>query len=219
MSDHPYAIFKDAWNWLSGQDLEYGHYSLCTYIEEIHNDPATRGYHDFCHITEVAQYLDAQMFTSEDAKWPMIFAGFFHDIGLPSRPGAVELSASFAVSTLELMRLNDALPGAPVHDPNVVETIRAAIVATADHQSSDYDIQHLIDADLERFCRGDPQVWAEEIQYEYREHPADKFNAGRKAVLQKFRARTPFYYHHEGGLSDEVAYQNIDMQLNELDGA
>jgi predicted metal-dependent HD superfamily phosphohydrolase len=77
-------------------------------------------------------------------------------------------------------------------------------------------VRWILDADLIRFLDPEWQKWADGIRHEYAEHPDEKFNAGRKHILEQFAKLDPFFFSldHE---ANETARALVQEQLDALD--
>lgn len=201
-------IFMEFWHWVGGDGASGK--AAYTWIRGCY-DADGRYYHDWTHVEEMVQRLYAHFSESgtlvgnPSKAWGVIYAAFMHDIYTPGAPGDVHTSSMIATSVLTgaISRL----------DLQFLLFAGEAVLATRDHKSDDPYIQRLVDADLARFSVGNWRIWANLIGYEYEHVPPEQYNLGRRAVLERFAARTPFYYHSWDDLSDEVAYENIRQQI------
>lgn len=200
-------IYKWTWRTLDlvGDWKTEWHYIKASYQYE------TRHYHDLEHIYEMVIWL-CDNYPDEESLALMLWCAFYHDLVTPSSKYAEEDSACYAVSVFVL---NSAYCGTWVVDSIIIQQkarwINRTILATKGHKSDDESIQWFIDADLQRFRCPDNR-YADQIRLEYPQHSDEIFNAGRKNILEQYRAREPFFYHSEG--ADE-ARDSIDRQLNE----
>lgn len=207
-------IFSKLWEYLFDNE----HY-LDAYLEIATEYEADyREYHNFSHIEEMVIYLwEAEWpkgAEGEREKFTAILAAFFHDFDNPRHKYAEIVSGALCRSYAWAWA-NENQFASQLTFRSIVEDADRAICDTATHVSETLVGQMLIDADLRRFVTGDWRKWARQIRLEYGEHSDEDFNAGRLAVLNKFRFRKPFFYfaQHE----DCEAYRRLDEQIAELE--
>ena len=178
-------------------------------------DTGDRFYHNFDHIEEMVVLLSQQKWGPGQtfSMWQTVFAAFMHDAYDPKHPDAERLSADLA----EEVFANIPVVLHSTEYDAFIRNVRNMILCTANHQAETVAEHRLVDADLMRFCVGPWEKWAQQIREEYNEHSDEKFDAGRKIVLERFFSRRPFYSMHTEGLDDFKAYTNIKAQLAELE--
>lgn len=178
-------------------------------IELSYSEPY-RSYHNLQHIEEVVTYLNIY-YPFEETKDLILFAGFFHDYYKTKDPLAEELSAQAATTFYSLTEAGKVEIDLFLRNSNF---IHQAIMATKTHFTDVKEFQYLIDADLQRF-QAETNIYSDQIRNEYLEHDDDSFNVGRKAILEKFLSRDPFYY-FGSEKENKAAKDNIERQLKEL---
>lgn len=168
-----------------------------------------RVYHDLRHVFEMVEWLCKYAPYTSTLLALLLWSAFYHDYENPKSLSAEEDSAARAMEIYfvnicaEHVKSGASLVGGQV--------IQNCILGTKGHVSHNTLVQWVIDADLQRFrCQDDR--YALMIREEYAEHPDSVFNPGRIAVLEKYAARTPFFYHSDG--EDEAA-KSIQRQLQE----
>lgn len=177
-------------------------------IHQAYNHPS-RYYHNMNHVYEMLLMLDEHLgdldVISENNYYVLMLAIIYHDfyngVKDAENKSAFEATIYYYLKAKKPTMENGELLG-------------EAIRATQDHQSDNILIQWLIDFDLYRLtCPGD--VWSPAIRLEYPQHSDKIFNAGRKAILEKFYNREPIFYHL--GYKDNLkAYNSLFDQIREL---
>lgn len=171
-----------------------------------------RFYHNLSHIEhalDVAEQLKAVAvdFTAVQ------LALWFHDVVYDPRSSDNEAeSAAYAERVLRPLGVPDDL----------LTKVRQLILATKSHEApdDDPDVRVVLDADLAILSAPPEQydAYAQAIRQEYSFVPDEAYGVGRTAVLQKFLARSPFYFtewmRERGG--DTAIYANLGRELTEL---
>jgi predicted metal-dependent HD superfamily phosphohydrolase len=103
----------------------------------------------------------------------------------------------------------------------LLATVSDLILATKSHETAAADPNAfvLLDADLAILSASPAEydAYARAIRQEYSFVPDEQYAVGRTAVLQKFLARSPFYFTEwmrERG--DTAVYANLNRELLEL---
>lgn len=185
-------------------------------VEEAYSDPS-RVYHNLDHIEEMCIWLFMNYEDENDwidtHLW-ILWAAIYHDIIDTKAEKAERRSANLSAANL-FYGLPDDSPYDIAFRKKVVKWTSDAILATETHQTDNPLHQYLVDADLLRFSH-DFDMYSDQIRQEYKEHGDTVFNRGRKAVLEKFAARNPFYYHCSDQLNQK-ALNNINKAIKELE--
>ncbi len=173
-----------------------------------------RFYHDLDHIEEMVVWL---WLNYEDVNdwmdthvW-ILWAAIYHDFIDPKADAAVRRSANRSAADL-FYALPDGTPYEVEFRRTLVKWTNEAIMTTDKHITDNKLYQYLVDADLRRFTCEDNKH-ADQIRLEYPEHSDAKFNKGREAILEFYKARDPFFYTCN---DSHLAIQNIERQLAEL---
>lgn len=175
-------------------------------IFTAYNGPE-RYYHNMNHIYEMLLFLEkhARNKIPERTFYLLVLCAIYHDYYYKVEKPEVKSALAAVIFFLGCAEENSE---------GDAKFIYACIKATEDHISDDEYIQWLIDADLYRL-REPAEVWTPAIRMEYAEYPDEKFNAGRKAVLEHFAARKPFFY-HLGEEENQVVYDSLAKQIAEM---
>ena len=171
-----------------------------------------RFYHNLNHIQHALD-IAAQLKEAATDDTAVQLAIWFHDVVYdPRRSDNEAQSAAFARELLA--PLNVSLP--------LLDAITDLILATQNHQTAvpNPNCFVLLDADLAIFCAAPPQydAYARAIRQEYSFVSDEAYRLGRTAVLQRFLARTPFYFTEWMRERGETAVvQNITRELKQLE--
>lgn len=188
-----------------------------TAVEEIWHELAAaygadgRFYHNLNHIQHALDVAEQLQAVAEDFTAVQL-ALWFHDVVYdPRRSDNEAESAAYAERVLRPWGVPDAM----------LETIKTLILATQTHETAvaDPNVWVMLDADLAILsappAQYDAYAWA--IRQEYSFVPEAQYVVGRTAVLQKFLARSPFYFTEQmrvGG--DTAVYANLGRELASL---
>ena len=171
-----------------------------------------RFYHNLNHIQHVLDVAD-QLQNVASEFTAVQLAIWFHDVVYdPRRHDNEAQSAAFA---LQLLR--------PLHVPEaLLANVSNLILATKSHEAAVSDPNYFVvlDADLAILGAAPEQydAYAQAIRQEYSFVPDAAYRAGRTAVLQRFLARSPFYFTEEMQMVGETAViQNITRELKQLE--
>lgn len=147
-----------------------------------------RFYHNLSHIEEMLDVAEQLRDVAEDFTAVQL-AIWFHDVIYdPRRSDNEAQSAAHAVQILHPLGVSGAM----------LSKVSDLILATKSHETAvnDSDYFVLLDADLAILGAGPKQyqAYAQAIRREYSFVPDAAYRAGRTAVLQRFLARSPFYF-------------------------
>ncbi|WP_420644635.1 hypothetical protein [Candidatus Leptofilum sp.] len=170
-----------------------------------------RFYHNLTHIEytlDVAEQLRevAVDFTAVQ------LAIWFHDVVYdPRRSDNEAESAAFAERVLRPLGVPDEM----------LAKVRQLILATKTHETAvaDLDVWVMLDADLAILSAPSEQydAYAQAIRQEYSFVPDEAYGVGRTAVLQKFLARSPFYFTEQmQEWGDTAVAANLTRELTQL---
>jgi predicted metal-dependent HD superfamily phosphohydrolase len=170
-----------------------------------------RFYHNFDHIQHTLDVAEQLKEVAVDFTAVQL-AIWFHDVVYdPLRSDNEAESANYAERVLQPLGVPDAL----------LAKVRQLILATKTHETAvaNPDVWVMLDADLAILSAPPEQydAYALAIRQEYSFVPEEAYVVGRTAVLQKFLARSPFYFTEKmRGLGDTAVYANISRELLEL---
>ena len=147
-----------------------------------------RFYHNLSHIEEMLDVAEQLRDVAEDFTAVQL-AIWFHDVIYdPRRSDNEAQSAAHAVQIFHPLGVSGAM----------LSKVSDLILATKSHQTAvnDSDYFVLLDADLAILGAGPKQyqAYAQAIRREYSFVPDAAYRVGRTAVLQRFLARSPFYF-------------------------
>jgi len=166
---------------------------------------AGRFYHTLDHISEVLHSVDALV---SKANFPEMvkLSAWLHDVIYDSKASDnEERSARYA----EKLCAELGIPEGP--------TVAAMILKTQTHDAKgDTDAQILIDADLAILGATETEycAYAQKIRQEYAWVPQDRFNEGRRRILERLLARPRIYqwFSH----LEEPARRNMAAEITRL---
>ena len=170
-----------------------------------------RFYHNLNHIQHTLDIADQLRDEAVDFTAVQL-ALWFHDVVYDPRRGDNEAqSAAYAERVLRPLGVLDEM---------LVE-VTNLILATKSHEAPkpDPNIFVILDADLAILSAPPAQydAYARAIRQEYSFVPDEQYVAGRTAVLQKFLARSPFYFTEWMREKGETAVtQNLNRELEGL---
>ncbi len=161
-----------------------------------------RAYHNLDHLAQVLQDLSA---LAADPR--LRLAAWFHDAIY--EPGSPDNETGSA----ELARVELTARGM---DPEAIEFIAQAILATAEHSSADPRFAPLLDADMATL--GAPpaayRAYAAAIRREFSQVPAALFDQGRRAFVQELLDRPRIFITDEARDRFEApARRNLRSEL------
>lgn len=170
-----------------------------------------RFYHNLTHI---AHALDvAEQLKEVTVNYTAVqLALWFHDVVYdPRRSDNEAQSAAYAQRVLRPLGVPDEM----------LAKVSDLILVTKTHETAaaDPDVWVMLDADL-AILSAPPaayDVYAQGIRQEYSFVPDEQYMVGRRAVLQRFLARSPFYFTkwmREKG--DTAVRQNLRRELEAL---
>ena len=170
-----------------------------------------RFYHNLTHIQHALEIADqlqdvAANFTAVQ------LALWFHDVVYdPRRSDNEAASADYAERVLQPLGVPDEM----------LAKLRELILVTKTHETAvaNPDVWVMLDADLAILSAPPAQydAYAHAIRREYSFVPEEAYVVGRTAVLQKFLARSPFYFTEKmRGVGDTAVYENLSRELAEL---
>lgn len=165
-----------------------------------------RFYHNLDHIREMLEWFDNHPdIAGMDAPLYNIirYSIIMHDFYCGGRD-AEKRSAQHAIQILFLSSKNLSMSDVRYQMNHIWEMIEATAYHLDDVKRygslmRNVHVKWILDADLIRFLDPDWRKHADNIRKEYAAHPDDKFNAGRRHVLENFLKLEPFYF----TLSDE----------------
>ena len=170
-----------------------------------------RFYHNLHHIQHALDVAEQLQAVATDFTAVQL-ALWFHDVVYdPRRSDNEAQSAAFAERVLR-----------PLGFPNErLETIKALILVTQTHETAvaDPNVWVMLDADLAILSAPPAQydAYARAIRQEYSFVPEEQYMVGRTAVLQKFLARSPFYFTEQMRMGGDTAvYANLKRELAQL---
>lgn len=180
---------------------------IFTIFERNYSAPK-RKYHNFEHILSILDLINEAKDDVEDLK-TLYLAVWFHDViyRMNENFDNEELSARIAGSFLETIL------------PQEVEKIKAMIMSTKNHESSDHDSQILIDADLAILGSSEDNYkkYVKSIREEY-DYISDKdFRIGRLQVLRKILNKPYIFTTQYFKKFEESARRNIANEIAELE--
>lgn len=170
-----------------------------------------RFYHNLTHIQHTLDIADQLRSVAADFTVVQL-ALWFHDVVYDPRHRDNEAqSAAYMERVLHPLGVPDAM----------LATVSDLILATKNHETAvpNPNIFVILDADL-AILSAPPahyDAYAQAIRQEYAFVPDEAYRAGRTAVLQRFVARSPFYFTEwmqERG--DAAVYENINRELEKL---
>lgn len=170
-----------------------------------------RFYHNLNHIQHALDIANQLQDVAVDFTAVQL-ALWFHDVVYdPRRSDNEAQSAAYAERVLRPLGVPDAM----------LTTVSDLILATKSHEAPrpDPNIFVILDADLAILSAPPEQydAYARAIRQEYSFIPEEQYVVGRTAVLQKFLARSPFYFTDWMRERGETAvYQNLSRELAEL---
>ncbi len=167
-----------------------------------------RFYHNLTHIQHTLDIAEQLQNVAVDFAAVQL-ALWFHDVVYdPRRNDNEAQSAAYAERVLRPLCVPDTL----------LATVSDLILATKSHEAPrpDPNIFVILDADLAILSAPPAQydAYAKAIRLEYSFVPDEQYVVGRTAVLQKFLARSPFYFAEwmrERG--DTAVNQNLNREL------
>ena len=172
-----------------------------------------RFYHTLTHIQHVLDIAEQLQESAADFTAVQL-AIWFHDVVYnPRRSDNEAQSAALAQTLLRPL----SMPA------QTLTTVANLILATQTHETAvtDPNTFVMLDADLAIFCASPKQydAYAQAIRQEYSFVPEEAYRAGRTAVLERFLARSPFYFTEGMQMMGETAVrQNITRELTRLNG-
>lgn len=168
-----------------------------------------RHYHDARHVAKCLAWLERFRHLAERPE-EIAMAIWFHDaVYDPQRNDNEELSAEWARNFLESV-------GA---DGHVTNRIEGMILATKTHEVAEGDGALMMDIDLAILGTDADSfdIFEQDVRREYAWVPADKYRAGRAAVLQEFFERDPMYRIPEFRTElESIAKENLGRRIAEL---
>ncbi|MAT95969.1 MAG: hypothetical protein CL608_02280 [Anaerolineaceae bacterium] len=170
-----------------------------------------RFYHNLTHIQHTLDIADQLQEVAADFTAVQL-ALWFHDVVYdPRRSDNEGQSALYAFKKLQPLSV-------PVE---LLKEVSALIYATKRHEtaSDKPNVFVILDADLAILSAPPEQydAYARAIRQEYSFVPDEQYVAGRTAVLQKFLARSPFYFTEKMQVwGDTAVTQNLNRELAEL---
>lgn len=170
-----------------------------------------RFYHNLTHIEHALDVAERLKDVAEDFTAVQL-AIWFHDVVYdPRRSDNEAESAAYAESVLR-----------PFGVPNeLLAKVSELILATKTHETAvaNPDVWVMLDADLAILSAPPAQydAYAKAIRQEYSFVPDEAYVVGRTAVLQRFLARSPFYFTEQmQEVGDTAVYENLKRELAEL---
>ncbi len=169
-----------------------------------------RFYHNLTHIGHSLAVADQLREVAVDFTAVQL-ALWFHDVVYdPRRSDNEAQSAAYAERVLRPLGVPDAL----------LAKVTTLILATKTHEANDDpDGWVVLDADLAILSAPPAQydAYAQAIRQEYSFVPEEAYVVGRTAVLQRFLARSPFYFTEQmRERGDTVVTQNLSRELQML---
>lgn len=169
-----------------------------------------RFYHNLTHIQHTLDVADQLREVAVDFTAVQL-ALWFHDVVYdPRRSDNEAQSAAYAERVLRPLGVPDAL----------LAKVTTLILTTKAHKATnDPDVWVVLDADLAILSAPPARydAYAQAIRQEYSFVPEEAYVVGRTAVLQKFLARSPFYFTEQmRGWGDTAVYENLARELAEL---
>ncbi len=170
-----------------------------------------RFYHNLTHIQHALDIAEQLQEVATDFT-AVRLALWFHDVVYdPRRSDNEAQSAAYAVQVLQPL-------GVPAE---ILGKVTDLILATKSHEAPNADPNAFVvlDADLAILSAPPAQydAYARAIRQEYSFVPEAQYRAGRTAVLQKFLARSPFYFTEwMQERRDAAVTQNISRELDRL---
>jgi len=171
-----------------------------------------RFYHNLTHIQHTLDIADQLQNVAKDFT-AVRLALWFHDVVYdPRRSDNEAQSAAYAERVLRPLGVPDEL----------LAKASNLILATKSHEapSSDPNFFVILDADLAILSAAPAQydAYARAIRQEYSFVPDEEYRDGRTAVLQRFLARSPFYFTEwMQGRGEMAVYQNLSRELDQLE--
>lgn len=199
--------FYDLWEWCGGHDGA----AERALLEQAYGDPA-RTYHNWTHIDAMLDLLDGVRNAGEfaDVELPEVeLAIFFHDVVYdPKASDNEQRSADI---------LRDMSAGI---DVGLIANVCSMILATEKHRpSTDASTKLLLDLDLAVLgaAPAEYDAYVTGVRQEYSFLPDEKWNAGRKKVLERFLERPVVYQtSHFRHLLEQNARQNILREISSI---
>ncbi|WP_420628212.1 hypothetical protein [Candidatus Leptofilum sp.] len=170
-----------------------------------------RFYHNLQHI-EHALDVATQLQDLAGDFTAVQLAIWFHDVVYdPRRSDNEAESAAYAERVLPPLGVPDAL----------LTKVRDLILATKTHETAvaNPDVWVMLDADLAILSALPAQydAYAQAIRQEYSFVPDEAYMVGRTAVLQKFLARSPFYFTEQmRAWGDTAVVRNLSWEIEQL---
>lgn len=167
-----------------------------------------RFYHNLTHIQHTLDIAEQLQNVAVDFTAVQL-ALWFHDVVYdPRRSDNEAQSAAYAERVLRPLGVPDTL----------LAIVSDLILATKNHEAPrpDPNIFVILDADLAILSAPPAQydAYAKAIRLEYSFVPDEQYVVGRTAVLQKFLARSPFYFTEQiQGVGDTAVNQNLNREL------
>lgn len=167
-----------------------------------------RFYHNLTHIQHALDIANQLRDVAVDFTAVQL-ALWFHDVVYdPRRSDNEAQSAAYAEQLLRPLGVPDTL----------LAVVSDLILATKSHEAPrpDPNIFVILDADLAILSAPPAQydAYAKAIRQEYSFVPDEQYVAGRTAVLQKFLARSPFYFTEQmQGVGDTAVIGNLNREL------
>lgn len=196
--------FFDLWEWCGGHDGA----AERTLLETAYGDPA-RTYHNWTHINAMLNLLDGVRSRGEfaDVELPEVeLAIFFHDVVYDPQAKDNEQRSAAVLRSMS----------AGI-DVGLVWNVCLMIVATEKHgPSEDASTRLLLDLDLAILGApsDDYDGYATAVRKEYAFLPDERWNTGRKRVLERFLERPVVYQTgHFQDLLEQNARQNIQREI------
>ncbi len=171
-----------------------------------------RFYHNLNHIRHALDIAEQLRDVAADFTAVQL-AVWFHDVVYdPRRSDNEAQSAAYAEKVLRPLGVPD----------ETLAKLSNLILATKSHEASkpDPNIFVVLDADLAILSAPPAQydAYAQAIRQEYSFVPEEQYVVGRTAVLQKFLARSPFYFTEKmQERGDTAVYQNVSRELRALE--
>jgi predicted metal-dependent HD superfamily phosphohydrolase len=213
--DHhmPQTVFETRWRQLmdrlGAEPAAAG--GVMAELVAAYGDPG-RHYHTLGHITELLGRLDrhSQDIADRDA---MELAIFFHDaVYDPLRADNEAASAALARERLSALGL----------DARRVARVEDLVLATRHHEpaggAGDTDLDQFVDFDLAILAspRETYGAYARAIRAEYAAVPDERYQAGRRRVLEGFLARHIYRSAHLRALWEADARANLAWEIGTL---